>query len=91
MINAVTPVKETLVATEGQVEFILAETPNTSEVEVKVNGILYDENAHYTVNRAEKKITWTYTQAAQGFDMGEGFDVVVKFKKTAEVVPPVHI
>lgn len=51
-------------------EFVLDETPNTGEISLNINGIIYDEEADaFTVNRAAKKITWTATAANGGFDL----------------------
>lgn len=50
-------------------EFVLHNEPNSQEVEMFINGILYEENDSFTVNRKDSKITWTFTEANKGFDL----------------------
>ena len=50
-------------------EFVLTNQPASQDVELFINGIMYEEGDAFEVNRAEKKITWVFNSTANGFDL----------------------
>ena len=91
LINAVVDKDKAFTSTDAQTVFILDETPNAAKVVLEVNGIAYDEGMEFTVDRVNKSVTWTYTAAAEGFDMVAGFKVKAIYKTTASITAPIHI
>ncbi len=91
LINAVTDVVDDSSTTLEQEDFVLSEVPNATPVVMFVNGVRYKETAHFTVDRVLKTLTWTYTDASEGFDMAAGFDISIKYKTTAAVAPVEYV
>jgi hypothetical protein len=61
-------------------QFILRDIPDDKRtVELEVNGIGYDENDAFTVNRLSKILTWTFTDANGGFDLQANFLIQAKY------------
>ena len=46
---------------------------------VVINGLMYFENDHFTVNREDKSVTWAFTKANGGFDINYKLTDKVKF------------
>jgi len=50
--------------------FTLTAVPTADDkVSVIINGVVYDEDDAFTVDRAGKLVTWTFTKTAGGFDI----------------------
>ena len=50
--------------------FTLADVPSKAAVTINVNGLVYEEDADiFTVDRPNKTITWTGTEANDGFEL----------------------
>ena len=72
---------EDVVAVEGSAavnEFDLNCVPTDDKVRLSLNGVIYTEDKHFTVDRSEKKVTWTYTASNGGFDLNEALTDSVK-------------
>lgn len=57
----------------------LSKVPNETEVTLKVNGLEYDENDDFTIDRSNKKLIWLHSEINGGFDLdleNDEFDVV---------------
>ena len=58
--NTIFSVTDTLtVTTNGQTTLTLKHTPNTNAVKLYINGVMYNENLDFTVDRTAKTLTWT--------------------------------
>lgn len=60
-------------------EIILANLPNHREITVFVNGIEYLEGEAFVADRANKKVTWTFTYDNDGFDLDSEFNIRVHY------------
>ncbi len=59
-------------------EFSLGCVPTNDKVRMSINGVDYVEGKHFTVDRAQKTVTWTYTAANGGFDINAALANSVK-------------
>lgn len=62
-------------------KFTLTEMPNDKPVMMVINGVVYMENDAFTVDRSNvnAEVTWTFTEAADGFDISEDICTEVYF------------
>lgn len=92
LINAKRKVRDKMVGVvDSQVSFPLTESPDTELVLARINGVEYVEGDEFTVDRAQKTVTWTATAANEGFDIQSTFKVEFRYQVVDAVVPPVHI
>lgn len=76
-----------IVGADVQTEFTLRHVPNALAVVLYINGVEYEEDDAFTVDRAAKKVTWTATKAECGFDITARLATFVKIKyKTGQPV-----
>ncbi len=59
-------------------EFNVSCVPTDDKLVLSVNGVVYVEDKHFTVDRSAKKVTWMYTAANGGFDLNEALTDNVK-------------
>ncbi len=86
-----TYVSEKIAVTAPVTEFTLANKPNDKLVEMNINHLVYREGEDFTVDRDAKKVTWTLTAAADGFDIDADLTNAVRFNyffKAAAAVTP---
>lgn len=86
-----TEVIDRFVPTNSQVDFTLSDVPGTKKVSLIINGAVYLEGeGFFTVDRAGKKLTWVFNDAAGGFDMEDTFAVTAQYSVgiNAPVLPP---
>lgn len=72
-------------------EFTLAYTPTAEKVKVYINTVPYiedEDDTFFTVDRTLKKVTWTFGEAAGGFDIDHDLTdaVTVEYFTTDPVV-----
>ena len=76
MQKAVFPIDEKIDlsgATTATTTFTLANIPNSQKIELNINGVIYNEDEEFTVDRATKVLTWNFTAANGGFDISKDF------------------
>lgn len=79
------------VPTAAQTVFTLSQIANSEPLTLHVNGISYAEGkGYFTVDRAGKSLTWTFTEAKGGFDMESGDEVSAHYE-TDKLVNPVTL
>ncbi len=59
-------------------EFNVSCVPTDDKLVLSVNGVVYVEDKHFTVDRSAKKVTWMYTARNGGFDLNEALTDRVK-------------
>ena len=59
-------------------EFDVSCVPTDDKLMMSVNGVVYAEDTHFTVDRSAKKVVWTYTAANGGFDLNSALTDSVK-------------
>jgi len=72
--NTMFPVKENIdlsQLTASQTNFILKNKPNAQKLELNINGIIYEEDDAFTVDRDTPALTWTFDNANGGFDISK--------------------
>jgi hypothetical protein len=102
-MKSTTPKTDEFVALSDQTAFELSAIPAAKLVKLRVNCIEYVEGKHFTVDRAALRetdpdvfvaaptLTWTFTAAANGFNMVAGMDIEACYEVKAVVTAPVHI
>jgi len=60
-------------------QFVLAYIPNDRKLILSINGIDYEEDDAFTVDRPNKKITWIFTLPEGGFDIDLDFNLEVHY------------
>jgi len=55
-------------------EFSIRYIPMDKNLRFYINGVIYRENIHYSLNREEKRITWLFTKRRGGFDLEPHFN-----------------
>ena len=63
---------------QATTEFSTSCVPTDDKLAMSVNGVVYVEDKHFTVDRSAKKVTWTYTATNGGFDLNEALTDSVK-------------
>ncbi len=69
----------TVEGAQATTEFSTSCVPTDDKLAMSVNGVVYVEDKHFTVDRSGKTVTWTYTAANGGFDLNEALADSVKF------------
>lgn len=62
-------VEDSIAVTAPTTTFTLTKKPNDRKVKMIINHLVYNETEDFTVDRATKTITWTATEANNGFDI----------------------
>ncbi len=71
-------------------EFATSCVPTDDKLVLSINGLNYVEGKHFTVDRAGKTVTWTYTAANGGFDLNSALaDNIKLVYLTREPAAPV--
>lgn len=87
--------------TKKTTEFELSKVPTAEFVDCYINGIKYQEETYFTVDREKKgddgnkgfkpTFTWLFTESNKGFDLDEKFEIVLEYladdKKEMYVAP----
>lgn len=61
-------------------EFTLAKTPNTKTVHININGMVYVEGDEFTVDRENKKVTWTGSEETDSFAIDEELTSAIRIE-----------
>ena len=62
-------VEDSIAVTAPTTTFTLTKKPNDRKVKMIINHLVYNETEDFTVDRATKTLTWTATEANNGFDI----------------------